>query len=155
MKFDLKNLQVKYSKNVSTELANYHHRENSFERGGILMGELYPNKNLVLITNIIEAPSQICKYYEYEMDVKFIQEQISKIWMESNGTKTYLGDWHTHPEKYPCPSIRDYITFSKNYFQSSIEQNFLIYIVFGLYYPNLPSTWIGISNGFRTKKYVL
>ena len=87
------------------------------------------------------------------MDVKHVQEKINTIWKQSSGEKTYLGDWHTHPENYPKPSFTDYMTFSKNYFHSTIDHNFLLYMIFGYEDSNTPK-WVGICNGFHTKKII-
>ena len=32
---------------------------------------------------------------------------MNKFFKESNGKKIYLGEWHTHPEDYPTPSLLD------------------------------------------------
>lgn len=153
LKFNLKSLEIQFSNDANQQMKNCYQSQNSFERGGILMGELYLNKNLIIITDIIEAPSKILKQYNYEMNVDYIQQKIDTVWTKSHGSKTYLGDWHTHPEENPKPSFQDYITFSKNYFQSSFDHNFLIYIIFGLNYYINHSVWMGITNGFITKTY--
>jgi integrative and conjugative element protein (TIGR02256 family) len=35
------------------------------------------------------------------------QAEIDRVWRESHGTSVYLGEWHTHPEKWPQPSWVD------------------------------------------------
>jgi integrative and conjugative element protein (TIGR02256 family) len=35
------------------------------------------------------------------------QAAIDRAWAESGGTCTYLGEWHTHPERAPSPSPED------------------------------------------------
>ncbi len=36
------------------------------------------------------------------------QELIDQAWRDSDGTCTYLGEWHTHPEPVPTPSQIDW-----------------------------------------------
>ncbi|MDD5156830.1 Mov34/MPN/PAD-1 family protein [Sulfurimonas sp.] len=152
MKFNTNNLDININQSFLDVLPKYSQTLKTPERGGVIMGELYPNKNLVVITNIIESPSKLKRNNRYEMDVKYIQKEINKIWKKSKGTVTYLGDWHTHPEINPKPSLIDYYTFSKNYFNSSIDQNFLIYIILGLKVKNDILIWIGVCNGIKTKR---
>lgn len=152
LKFNTNNLDININQSFLDVLSKYSQTLETPERGGVIMGKLYPNKNLVVITNIIEAPTESKRNNRYEMDVKYIQKEINKIWKKSNGTVTYLGDWHTHPEVNPKPSLMDYYTFSKNYFNSSIDQNFLIYIILGLKIKNDILIWTGVCNGIKTKR---
>jgi integrative and conjugative element protein (TIGR02256 family) len=151
LKFNIKNLDIRIEQSVLDAFPDYSQGLKTSERGGVIMGKLYLNKNMVVITDIIESPSKASHKNRYEMDVEYIQKKINSIWKESNGTITYIGDWHTHPEYNPKPSLTDYITFSKNYFRSTIDQNFLIYIILG-YKDNTVSRWIGLCNGLKTIK---
>lgn len=150
-KFNIKTLKIEISQKVLNKLPQITQVLDGNERGGILMGKLYFKRNKILITDIVESNSKALGKYNFEMDVEYIQKKITSIWEKSAHTETYLGDWHTHPEYYPKPSLRDYITFSKNFFQSSIDQNFLIYIILGYKKEKNVPTWIGICNGFKTK----
>lgn len=151
-KFNINKLDIKINQNILDILLKYSQTLETSERGGVIMGELYPNKNLVVVTNIIESPSKISRNNQYEMDVEYTQKEITNVWKKNNGRVTYLGDWHTHPEINPKPSLRDYYTFSKNYFNSTIDQNFLIYIILGLKTQDEISMWTGVCNGIQTKR---
>lgn len=149
----LSKLEILFSGEAKKELLQYHHLIGKPERGGVLLGELYPQKNFALIKHIVEAPSKQKGFASYEMDVSFVQKRINTLWEQSGKTITYLGDWHSHPEKRPIPSVRDYITFSQNYFKSKIDQNFLVYIVTGFQDKGHVPLWIGICEGIRTKTH--
>lgn len=151
--FNLKSISVEFTEEILKNKHSFYHVEGLPEKGGILMGELFPNKNLIVITNLIEVPSLNRTSVTYEMDMQFTHNIINETWTQSGGTITYIGDWHTHPEYNPKPSFKDYITFSKNFFQSSINQNFLIYIIFGYEYGY--SKWVGLCNGIKTKSYII
>lgn len=148
--FNLKSISVEFTEEILKSKHKFYHEEGLPEKGGILMGELYPKKNLIIITHLIEVPSLNKTSVTYEMDMQFTHNIINETWTKSGGTITYIGDWHTHPEYSPKPSIQDYLTFSKNYFQSSIDQNLLIYVIFGY-----SSKWIGLCSGFKTKKLTI
>jgi len=41
------------------------------------------------------------------------QLMIDEAWRRSGGITTYLGEWHTHPEEDPIPSMIDRISWTK------------------------------------------
>lgn len=41
------------------------------------------------------------------------QQLIDAAWRESHGTRTYLGEWHTHPELVPQPSVIDRVNWRR------------------------------------------
>lgn len=144
IKFNSKFLNIELDHNLVNELLSYQQtHDNDFENGGILMGELYPKSNRIKITHILVCEHSKNSKYELELNIKCLQKQMDKIWDKSNGTITYLGDWHTHPESNPKPSYIDYKTFVKNYFVSTFEQNVLLYMILG----NRGNIWFKSFNG--------
>lgn len=151
--FDIKNLRVEFKEKVLNDLlVNAQTSKGENERGGVLMGELYPKKNLIIVTHIIKSIPKYADRYNFEMDVESTQLEISKIWKESERTITYLGDWHTHPEYSPKPSFDDYLTFTKNYRHSAFDQNFLLYIIVGMLPDENKNLWVGLCQGLITRK---
>ena len=45
---------------------------------------------------------------------KHHQEAIDDAFKKSNGEWHYLGEWHTHPEDVPNPSMTDYTSWHKS-----------------------------------------
>ncbi|MBP2546256.1 integrative and conjugative element protein (TIGR02256 family) [Acinetobacter guillouiae] len=45
---------------------------------------------------------------------KHHQETVDTAFQNSDGTYQYLGEWHTHPEDAPTPSMTDYSSWNKN-----------------------------------------
>lgn len=41
------------------------------------------------------------------------QEAAIRAWRSSGGTDTYVGEWHTHPEAHPSPSLLDRWTWGR------------------------------------------
>ncbi|MCT7630951.1 Mov34/MPN/PAD-1 family protein [Aliarcobacter butzleri] len=149
IKFNPKSFIVSFDKRLLDELLSYRQiRDCDKETGGVLMGELYPHSNRIQITHILVCKHTTNSRYGLELNVACLQKQMNKIWEDSNGTITYLGDWHTHPEFNPKPSYVDYTTFIKNYYTSKFEQNLLIYIILGLN----EKIWFKLFNGFRFQK---
>lgn len=149
IKFNPKFLLVNLDKNLLTELLSYRQtRDSDKETGGVLMGELYPNSNKIKLTHILVCEHTTNSRYGLELNIECLQKQMDEIWKDSNGTITYLGDWHTHPEYNPKPSYTDYITFAKNYYTSKFEQNLLLYIILG----EEKRIWFKSFNGLKFQK---
>lgn len=142
-------LKVIIDQVLSEKLLSYKQtNENSPETGGVLMGELYLKSNKIKITHILVGELTSSSKYGLELNVKYLQKKIDEIWQKSDGTITYLGDWHTHPEIKPKPSFIDYKTFIKNYYSSQFNQNILLYMILG----NGDSLWFKSFNGFRFRE---
>lgn len=41
------------------------------------------------------------------LDAEKANKLIAEEFNKSNQTRVYIGEWHTHPEDYPSPSIQD------------------------------------------------
>jgi integrative and conjugative element protein (TIGR02256 family) len=130
--FHQPNLNIEIDESVIKIFNSYKQKKiNDSEKGGVLMGNLYPSSNKIVITHALICKNQEATRHGLNLNTKCLQEKILKIWDDSNGTITYLGDWHTHPEHSPQPSITDYKTFVLNYFTSKFDQNLLLYIIVG------------------------
>lgn len=75
------------------------------ETGGYLFGKIINNK--ILISGISEAEKpDIKERFNFKFNVKEANKKIKKRVSSSNND--FIGDWHTHPEKYATPSSQDY-----------------------------------------------
>ena len=75
------------------------------ETGGILMGQI--DKEKIIITHA-SGPGPDAKhgFSGFRRDVWYCQEFINKVYDETNGRITYVGEWHKH-YNYPVPSHID------------------------------------------------
>ena len=77
-----------------------------FEAGGILLGKRRLNHFEVL--QVTEPKKfDVRSRYHWIRSEKTHVEIAKKHWVESKGQITYIGEWHTHPEKVPNPSTID------------------------------------------------
>jgi len=77
------------------------------ETGGSFMGYVAKNNDIV-ITDLIEAGTNAERYENaFIPDQEYQLEEFSKIYFDSNRTKNYLGDWHTHPNHTANLSLKD------------------------------------------------
>lgn len=66
------------------------------ETGGVLMG--YRVADEVVVQAVI-GPGPLATHSpdHFKPDYEFQQAEIERIYAETGGRQTYLGDWHTHP----------------------------------------------------------
>jgi integrative and conjugative element protein (TIGR02256 family) len=57
------------------------------------------------------------------------QQAIDRAWIQSGGTCTYLGEWHTHPEAYPNPSEIDRLDWQRKLREDRYSQPIFFVIV--------------------------
>lgn len=149
--FDIAQIKVKFSfEAIEVMGACKQHSKVMCERGGILMGELYPKSQQIIISKAIEVPAESSGSYSYAMDVKAAKRIMAKVWKHSGRVTTYLGDWHTHPQSSPSPSFTDRITFTRNFRETDVPHGLLIYIVVGNH--SQKWLWVGACAGLWTWK---
>lgn len=111
----------------SAYIENYNY---NVESGGILVGILDPSHNSIIITDITEPfdRDRQTRYGFHRME-KGHQEKMDQLWEQSDFNKTYLGEWHTHKQKRPCPSnidIKNWIKISRKNIHNSQRLFFII-----------------------------
>jgi len=76
------------------------------ETGGILMGTKSKEGGHILQA-IGPGPKAIHKEFSFKPDDDFHEKQMASVFNSTNGTVTYLGEWHTHPTSAAYLSDRD------------------------------------------------
>lgn len=76
------------------------------EFGGFLIGYYSEdNKHLHIIDTILPKSYQASKY-NFERSTKGIENELTGYYSEQP-KKIYIGEWHTHPDNSPIPSLTD------------------------------------------------
>ena len=127
---DAKNLTIIVSDEIELELKKLIQHD-GLERAGCIMGRLYQKSNKLKITHILEAEYKTRNTHYVETKENKLNKEVAKIWKESRGYITYIGDWHTHPEDVPIPSDLDIETSHKKFKEGAFDQNVLIDIIIG------------------------
>lgn len=103
---------------ISTEVANillsYRQvSDSSPESAGVLIGEC---RGVHIVLKDLSEPSKFDIRSRFMVDriSKHHQRTVDEAFKKSNGELHYLGEWHTHPEDVPNPSITDYTSWHKN-----------------------------------------
>lgn len=82
------------------------------ESGGLLLGTVHGSNIMVIEATV---PTAWDKRFQYLFErMPFGHRSIAQArWEASGGTVRYLGEWHTHPQDYPCPSGLDRSEWNK------------------------------------------
>lgn len=101
------------------------------ETGGMLLG--YKDElNNIVITNLVGAgPKAIHNKYSFTPDGEYQQNELSRIYFESDRITTYLGDWHSHPYQNAYMSWRDRTTLKKIANTKAAREPNPIFIIIG------------------------
>lgn len=78
------------------------------ETGGTLVGHYSEDNRVAFVTEALEAKTGArrnrTKFYRPPDDV---DDQLARVYQESEGRTHYLGEWHTHPKMTSTPSPMD------------------------------------------------
>jgi integrative and conjugative element protein (TIGR02256 family) len=95
---------------IRAEAARY----DPLETGGILVGYWATESEVVITRSISAGPRAIHKAYKFAPDQQHQEGELARVYRDSGGVETYLGDWHTHPgQGTPHPSGKDRSTLKR------------------------------------------
>ena len=95
--------------NIETQHIFNQHRQvkpKQLESGGILLGQV-KDKRIYILRASTPSPFDKATRYSFRRNPKIAQVIINYELWNSGQLNTYLGEWHTHPEKSPSPSKTD------------------------------------------------
>jgi len=138
--FDKKRKVFIYTKVLKT-LNKISQNGSGKEAGGILLGYSYNHYDEVVK---ITTPSKFdtCGINFYIRSKSYAQIHINNFWNKSKGRIIYLGEWHTHNEINPSPSLEDMQMINKVCKETIMEINHLYLIIGGI----KNTLWVGRQN---------
>jgi len=113
------------------------------EIGGVLLGYVY-DWGIEVETLTMPSKSDISEPMGFTRKAFETQEKINLAWKESNGTKIYLGEWHTHPEDIPTPSQVDKDMMLSAVNETEMETESLLLLIVGW-----EKDWLGIQEKLK------
>jgi len=116
---------------VFRKFQEYFDKSRKREAGGILLGYVYEDHSEVANASYPNR-FDLFGYNYFVRSKRGAQPKINKAWTRSNGTLIYLGEWHTHFEKYPKPSATDKSLMINSLRTTKMEIDFLFLIIVGL-----------------------
>src|SRR5215510_10913306 len=79
------------------------------EAGGILLGRHLRDGSAIIVDEVTTPMrGDRRSRTRFHRGRRQHQAMIDQAWHTSSGTCTYLGEWHTHPEPIPTPSVVDW-----------------------------------------------
>lgn len=103
---------------------------NAPEAGGILIGRrILDSADLVVDVATEPFPSDQRTRYRFVRLPEGHQQVLDRLWSDSGGGVTYLGEWHTHPAPTAIPSPEDRRNWG--HFAEYSPQGRLIFLILG------------------------
>lgn len=78
----------------------------TLEAGGILLG-FRRDPHLELLDATLPSPRDVRRRYHFVRRCRSHQTAATQAWRVSGRRVDYLGEWHTHPQAHPLPSLID------------------------------------------------
>ena len=138
---------IKYSDNkrlliISNKAINkitkLSHKITKVESGGIFLGKIYHSYDV--ISDIIMPCEKDKKGISYFIrSFKRANKVIKKEWERSKGKINYLGEWHTHKDINPTPSVIDEKMIKDVFLDVGLEIDQIYLFIIGIE----NSIWIG------------
>lgn len=142
--------KLKLSAEILKTLHSY--RQDSKEKteaGGIIIGKItYPDEHYVVeaITEPMESDTRT--RFTFFRDAKLHQHAFDNLYKD-NEFLSYIGEWHTHPEDYPLPSITDVLNWKKLLREVDLDGDYMIFIIVGIQEMRV---WIGDKRDVSIKR---
>ena len=110
------------------------------EKGGIFLGKERAD-SIEIVEATIPQKGDISSRFNFKRKSKNHQEIAMNRWSNSDSTITYLGEWHTHPQRIAKPSNIDIREWQKKLTGYSLP---LVLVIIGI-----EKDWVGVlsTNG--------
>lgn len=120
-------------------------RRRDTEAGGMLIGH-HPmgSEDLILDRLTTPQPEDRRSRCRFHRDQEAHQELLDLQWILSGGKRTYLGEWHTHPEAHPSPSELDLRSWRGALRNTAFRGPGLVFVIVGT---ETAGAWFGTAQG--------
>lgn len=141
---------IKLSDVVLSIMNSYRQVNNmQLEAGGVLLGRLIvSSKNIVVDSVTIPMKGDVRNRHSF-IRSEGHQITVAREWKESSQTTHYLGEWHTHPERYPSPSPKDIKSWKEKLRAGIFSSRYLYFVIVGI---EEYGVWEGDRRTLKIKK---
>jgi integrative and conjugative element protein (TIGR02256 family) len=102
------------------------------EAGGVLLGRLIGDTGDVVVDEATEPMAEdVRRRFAFFRRKKPAQRVVDRAWLDSGGTRIYLGEWHSHQEERPTPSNQDLRNWRAIVNGAAYEQDDLLFVIIG------------------------
>jgi integrative and conjugative element protein (TIGR02256 family) len=104
----------------------------SCEAGGILLGRMILGTADVIVDEAAgPAATDRRSRASFKRTAEDWQAKVDGAWESSRHAVNYLGEWHTHPEPVPSPSVQDLEEWQRIAVEAKYEQDSLFFVIVG------------------------
>ena len=138
IEFGKSNHRLIIKKSVFKTFSKFTRKKVNNESGGILLGNVY-KKHCEIVK--VTMPNKYDSFGPnfFVRSKRGAQPYINKSWKKSNGTEIYLGEWHTHFEVEPRPTLTDKNMIINSLRKTKMEIDFLFLVIVSLH----KTFWVG------------
>lgn len=139
---------VEFSGTVVDRFRKFYQRKDDYESGGMLFSNVFHDSKLRV--TYISTPTDrdiACKSF-FQHDRRESQKLIDSLF--SHGLH-YVGDWHSHFEKQPKPSVKDIQSMKAVYNNSQHELKFMLHVIVGSS-DDFRNAYVCITDGVSVRK---
>lgn len=135
---------VEFTTEVLDRFTKYRQVDGEREAGGIMLGRLTCDARDIVVDRVTE-PNRLDRRHRHWFfrSRKPAQAEVVSAWNESLGSGNYLGEWHTHPQDSPEPSMVDRCNWRRILKKAVFEQHFLLFVIVGA---SVVGVWEGDKN---------
>jgi len=142
IKLQESDFSVEFDDSALESFKQYQQKNGEFESGGILVGEVYLRQNKVIVRQVIVSKKAKRSLFGVNIDKVEMQYELEKTRINTNYQYYYIGDWHTHSEQHPTPSMVDNISYKKTVRKAVLQTNFVVFLIVGNGDDILDSLWL-------------
>jgi len=126
--------KLKFDTNALARVESFRqHSPSLLEAGGVLLGRFIKDSDNIIIDAVsIPMIGDKRTRNTFKRGAFMHQRVIDWAWLKSKGTCNYLGEWHTHPEKYPTPSLVDWNDWKRKLKEDTFSGRFLYFVIVGI-----------------------
>lgn len=140
---ELEGLNITFSAAAVQIMGRYQQKPGMNEAGGMLFGS-FDSSNVIVRCASIPSPKDFRTRTRFKPNLKEANKTILKM---HDLNLHYLGDWHTHSERKPVPSIDDSQSIQRAFNQDVHNLRFIVLFILSNQAPKL--SYCALSDGKR------
>lgn len=117
------------------------------ESGGVLIGEVYGNNGFWIKDVTIPGKQDFSSRYKFTRQDTSHQKIVENWHIKSKGTMQYLGEWHSHPEKKPSPSVIDLCSWKQLSLKMERQMGVQPFLFLILSMTDFKRDWLAVYEG--------
>lgn len=149
---------IRFNLDILSKLDSFRQvKQNMPEAGGVLIGEVYGNNGFWIKDVTFPCRNDVSSRIRFIRQDPKHQEIVDEWHTKSNGTMQYLGEWHSHPQEKPSPSLIDIESWRNLALTMDSQMGNQPFLLLILSMRDIHKDWIAIyneKNGYKVLKRI-